>query len=84
MGDEAHRYVGLHERFSALMRPGGGVPAADAVTGFVVAVQELETQLWALVPIEQLPGGMFAPTHDAERGKLRLVRRSRRSGAFEE
>lgn len=84
VSNEARRYEDLHEHFTVLMRPGADAPADGEVAGFVGAVQELETQLWALVPLEQLPAGMFAPTNDTERGRLRLVRRSRRSGAFEQ
>ena len=81
-GDQVQRYERLHEGFTALMRPGIDAPATNVVAGFVLAVQELEAQLWALVPTEQLPAGMFTPSHDAERGKLHLVRRSRRAGDF--
>ena len=81
-GDQVRRYERLHEGFTTLMRQEIGVLSADAVAGFVLAVQALEEQLWALVPTAHLPAGMFAPSHDAERGRLHLVRRDRRTGGF--
>lgn len=80
-GDEARRYERLHLDFTALMRQEDSVVAA-AVEEFTAEVQALEAVFWALVPVEQLPGGMFAPSGDSTAGQFHLVRRSRRAGDF--
>jgi hypothetical protein len=79
--DEARRYERLHTAFGILMREEDSVVAA-AVDEFMDAVHALEATFWALVPVEQLPGGMFAPSADGTTGQLRLIRRSRRAGDF--
>lgn len=80
-GDEARRYERLHTAFTALMRQEDSVVAA-AVEEFTAEVQALEAVFWALVPVEQLPGGMFAPNGESAPGQFQLVRRSRRAGDF--
>lgn len=79
-GDAARRYERLHADFTALMRLGDD--EADNARGedFIAAVGEMETQLWTLVPVEQLPVEMFAPVRVGTSGRIHLVRRSRRTG----
>ncbi len=80
-GDEARRYERLHTAFTILMHEEEDVVAA-AAEEFATAVHDLEAVFWALVPAEQLPGGMFAPSGESTAGQFHLVRRSRRSGDF--
>ena len=80
-GDEARRYERLYEAFTILMREEDSV-VTDAVEEFTAAVHELEAVFWALVPAEQLPGGMFVPSAESTTGQFQLVRRSRRAGDF--
>jgi hypothetical protein len=79
-GEAARRYARLHADFTALMRPGDEADDNQGAETFVDAVGELETQIWALVPVERLPVGMFASVDIGQSGRLRLVRRSRRAG----
>lgn len=78
--DAARRYERLHADFTALMRQGDQPEPGAAIEGFIAAVQDLEEQLWALVPAERLPAGMFAPVNVGTSGQVRLVRRLRRTG----
>ena len=82
VGDAARCYEHLHADFTALMRRGDDAGVDAATEAFTAAVHELEVQLWALVPVEQLPVGMFAPVNVGTSGQLRLVRRYRRAGDF--
>jgi hypothetical protein len=79
-GDAARRYERLHADFTALMRLGDGEGIETRAAGFIDAAGEMETQIWALVPVEQLPVEMFAPVRVGTSGRIHLVRRSRRSG----
>jgi hypothetical protein len=78
-GAAAVRHARLHAEFAALMRPAGEADRPD-MEAFIAAVQELETHIWALVPVERLPVGMFASVDVGQPGRLRLARRSRRAG----
>lgn len=78
--DAARRYERLHADFTALMRLGNGAGLETRAEAFVSAAGEMESQLWILVPVEQLPVEMFAPVRVGTTGRIHLVRRSRRSG----
>lgn len=78
-GETARHYARLHADFTALMRPASGADPPETAA-FIAAVQELEAQVWLLVPVERLPVGMFAPVDIGKSGRIRLVRRSRRAG----
>jgi hypothetical protein len=80
VGDAARRYEQLHAEFTTLMRQDGDLGAETAIDGFVAALNALEEQLWALVPAEQLPVGMFTPVNIGTSDRIRLVRRKHRSG----
>lgn len=78
-GDAVRRYARQHADFTALMRPVGEVNQEE-IAAFIAVVQELEAQIWLLVPVERLPVGMFASVDIGQSGRLRLVRRSHRAG----
>jgi hypothetical protein len=82
-GDAAKRYERLHADFTALMRLGDDEAVNSRAEGFIAAAGEMETQLWTLVPVEQLPVEMFAPARAGASGRIHLVRRSRRTGDLE-
>lgn len=79
-GDAARRYEHLHADFTAFMSQDGDPEDEAALDGFVAAVHDLEEQLWAIVPSEQLPVGMFAPVSIGTSDQIRLVRRRHRTG----
>ena len=79
-GEAARRYARLHADFTALMRQGDEAGNDPSTEPFMAEVHELEAQIWALVPVERLPVGMFASIDIGQSGRLRLVRRSRRAG----
>jgi hypothetical protein len=79
-GDAARCYEQLHAAFTALMRLEADEASQASGEAFIAAVGEMETQLWILVPVEQLPVEMFAPVRIDPSGRIHLVRRSRRTG----